>query len=144
MYLHANAKLGLAGRLALVRAIEQGLSLKVASPLVVFERGEVSSVVGSLLLGEASETATAGPRGPRWLTTVPSSRGLVGDSARREHGGRDHDGAFELVAQAARAGEPGSVAGDGAGLRTGADGRRGGRALWGALRRALAGASQHP
>jgi transposase len=28
MYLHANAKLGLAGRLALVRAIEEGLSLK--------------------------------------------------------------------------------------------------------------------
>jgi hypothetical protein len=31
MYLHANAKLGLAGRLALVRAIEGGLSLKTAA-----------------------------------------------------------------------------------------------------------------
>ena len=31
MYLHANAKLGLAGRLALVRAIEEGLSLKEAA-----------------------------------------------------------------------------------------------------------------
>jgi transposase InsO family protein len=31
MYLHANAKLGLAGRLALVRAIEAGLSLKAAA-----------------------------------------------------------------------------------------------------------------
>ncbi len=31
MYLHANAKLGLAGRLALVRAIEQGSSLKRAA-----------------------------------------------------------------------------------------------------------------
>ena len=31
MYLHANAKLGLAGRLALVRAIEGGLSLKAAA-----------------------------------------------------------------------------------------------------------------
>ena len=31
MYLHANAKLGLAGRLALVRAIEGGLSLKRAA-----------------------------------------------------------------------------------------------------------------
>jgi transposase InsO family protein len=31
MYLHANAKLGLAGRLALVRAIEGGLSLKQAA-----------------------------------------------------------------------------------------------------------------
>src|SRR5438874_2742349 len=31
MYLHANAKLGLAGRLALVRSIEAGLSLKAAA-----------------------------------------------------------------------------------------------------------------
>ncbi|HEY3551070.1 MAG TPA: helix-turn-helix domain-containing protein, partial [Gaiellaceae bacterium] len=31
MYLHANAKLGLAGRLALVLAIEDGLSLKAAA-----------------------------------------------------------------------------------------------------------------
>jgi transposase InsO family protein len=31
MYVHANAKLGLAGRLALVRAIEDGLSLKAAA-----------------------------------------------------------------------------------------------------------------
>ncbi|MGD0714802.1 MAG: leucine zipper domain-containing protein [Gaiellaceae bacterium] len=31
MYLHANAKLGLAGRFALVRAIEDGLSLKAAA-----------------------------------------------------------------------------------------------------------------
>src|ERR1035437_2864248 len=31
MLLHANAKLGLAGRLALVRAIEDGLSLKAAA-----------------------------------------------------------------------------------------------------------------
>jgi len=31
MYLHANAKLGLAGRLALVRAVEAGLSLKAAA-----------------------------------------------------------------------------------------------------------------
>jgi len=31
MHLHANAKLGLAGRLALVRAIEEGLSQKAAS-----------------------------------------------------------------------------------------------------------------
>ncbi len=30
MLLHANAKLGLAGRLALVRAVEDGLSLKRA------------------------------------------------------------------------------------------------------------------
>src|SRR5438093_4754316 len=31
MYLHANAKLGLAGRLALVRAVEDGLTLKAAA-----------------------------------------------------------------------------------------------------------------
>jgi hypothetical protein len=31
VYLHANAKLGLAGRLALVRAIEDGCSLKQAA-----------------------------------------------------------------------------------------------------------------
>jgi transposase len=34
MYLHANAKLGLAGRLALVRAIEDGLSLKAAAAAI--------------------------------------------------------------------------------------------------------------
>ena len=33
-------------------------------PFVVFERDEVSSVAGSLLLDEASETATAGARRP--------------------------------------------------------------------------------
>ena len=31
MYLHANAKLGLAGRFALVRAVEDGLSLRAAA-----------------------------------------------------------------------------------------------------------------
>jgi transposase len=31
MYLHANAKLGLAGRLALVRAVEEGMSLRAAA-----------------------------------------------------------------------------------------------------------------
>jgi len=31
MYLHANAKLGLAGRLALVSAIEGGISLREAA-----------------------------------------------------------------------------------------------------------------
>jgi hypothetical protein len=31
MLLHANAKLGLAGRLALVRAVEDGLSLRAAA-----------------------------------------------------------------------------------------------------------------
>lgn len=31
MYLHANAKLGLAGRFALVKAVEEGMSLKAAA-----------------------------------------------------------------------------------------------------------------
>jgi hypothetical protein len=31
MYLHANAKLGLAGRCALVRAIEEGMTLRAAA-----------------------------------------------------------------------------------------------------------------
>src|SRR5437870_1811038 len=31
MYLHANAKLGLAGRVALVKAIEEGLSVRAAA-----------------------------------------------------------------------------------------------------------------
>jgi hypothetical protein len=35
------------------------------SSFVVFERVGVSVVAGSLLLDEASETATAGPQGPR-------------------------------------------------------------------------------
>jgi hypothetical protein len=37
------------------------VSRSVASPFVVFERDEVSFVAGLLLLGEASEAATAGP-----------------------------------------------------------------------------------
>jgi len=32
MYLHANAKLGLASRLALVRAVEDGVSSKAGRP----------------------------------------------------------------------------------------------------------------
>jgi hypothetical protein len=38
MYLHANAKLGLAGRLALVRAIEDGLSLRQAAAVFSVSR----------------------------------------------------------------------------------------------------------
>ncbi|MGH3031632.1 MAG: methyltransferase domain-containing protein [Gaiellaceae bacterium] len=39
-------------------------TVSVASPFVVFERDEVSSVAGSPPLIEASESATAGPEGP--------------------------------------------------------------------------------
>jgi hypothetical protein len=37
---------------------------RVASPLVVYERPGRGFVAGSLLLDEASETATTGPKGP--------------------------------------------------------------------------------
>jgi hypothetical protein len=43
----------------------QGVRLLVASPSVVFDRDEVSSVAGSPPFHEASGTATAGPQGPR-------------------------------------------------------------------------------
>ena len=43
MHLHANAKLGLAGRLALVRAIERGSSLKAGG------RGRLQRLAGDRL-----------------------------------------------------------------------------------------------
>ena len=48
-----------------VRRICELRVMRVASPFVVFERDEVSSVAGSPPLREAGETATAGPQGPR-------------------------------------------------------------------------------
>jgi hypothetical protein len=48
----------------LATACVVAFGLAVASPLVVFERDEVSSVAGSLLPVEASETAAAGLQGP--------------------------------------------------------------------------------
>lgn len=55
------------------REIVESLGAALASPLVVYERPGPSSVAGSLLLDEASETASAGPQGPRRLTTASSS-----------------------------------------------------------------------
>jgi hypothetical protein len=49
------------GPLALGQSFSSAV-ISVASPFVVFERDEVSSVAGSLLPGEASETVTAGRR----------------------------------------------------------------------------------
>ena len=46
-------------------SIKEGIDLyqcAVASPFVVFESGEVSSVADLLLFSVASETATAGPQ----------------------------------------------------------------------------------
>ena len=48
MYLHANAKLGLAGRLALVRAIEEGCSLKAGRGRLQRLAGDGASLVASL------------------------------------------------------------------------------------------------
>ena len=48
MYLHANAKLGLAGRFALVRAIEEGLSLKAAAAALHGLARDRASLVASL------------------------------------------------------------------------------------------------
>jgi hypothetical protein len=54
---------------------------------VAFERGEVSSVAGSLLLGEAGETAAAALQVPPLLTTASSLPGPIKDSE-EERGGR--------------------------------------------------------
>src|SRR6266849_3136516 len=76
MYLHANAKLGLAGRLALVNAVEDGLSLKAAaaafhvSPATVhrwwhrwLEAGEEARATLACLLDRSSRPR----RSPRQL-----------------------------------------------------------------------------
>jgi transposase len=70
MYLHANAKLGLAGRLALVRAIEQGLSLQRAAAAF-----NVSP-------------ATAHRWWHRWLAGGRQSRALLDRSSRPKHSPR--------------------------------------------------------
>jgi hypothetical protein len=46
MYLHANAKLGLAGRLALVRTIEGGCSVRAAA--AAFAGAQVGVVGGAI------------------------------------------------------------------------------------------------
>jgi hypothetical protein len=48
MYLHANAKLGLAGRLALVRAVEEGSSLKAAGGRLQGLAGDGAPLVAPL------------------------------------------------------------------------------------------------
>ena len=62
---------------------------QVASPFVVFERDEMSSVAGWAPFDEASETATAGPRCPTELTTASSSR-VRSETSDEEHGGRGY------------------------------------------------------
>ena len=48
MVLHRNAKLGLAGRLALARAVEQGCSLKAGCCLLQCLAGDGLPLVASL------------------------------------------------------------------------------------------------
>ena len=48
MLLHANAKLGLAGRVALVRAVEDGCSLKAAAAAFQRLAGDGLSLVTSV------------------------------------------------------------------------------------------------
>ena len=95
MYLHANAKLGLAGRLALVRAVEEGLSLKAAaaafsvSPATAhrwwhrwLEASEEARATLSCLFDRSSRPH----RSPRQL--APSSRRRSAPAAARPAGGR--------------------------------------------------------
>ena len=70
MYLHANAKLGLAGRLALVRAIEQGLSMKAAAAAF------------------SVSPATAHRWWHRWLEGDRQERALLDRSSRPRHSPR--------------------------------------------------------
>src|SRR3954451_9409846 len=70
MYLHANAKLGLAGRLALVRAIDQGCSLKAAATAF------------------SVSPATAHRWWHRWLAGGRRASALVDRSSRPKHSPR--------------------------------------------------------
>ena len=70
MYLHANAKLGLAGRLALVAAIESGLSLKAAAAAF------------------SVSPATAHRWWHRWLESGRQASSLLDRSSRPHHSPR--------------------------------------------------------
>ena len=70
MYLHANAKLGLAGRLALVRAVEDGLSLRGAAAAF------------------SVSPATAHRWWHRWLEGGRQPQALLDRSSRPEHSPR--------------------------------------------------------
>jgi hypothetical protein len=57
MYLHANAKLGLAGRFALVRAVEEGMSLRRPLPPSVSRRRLL--IAGGIAGGRQARTGAA-------------------------------------------------------------------------------------
>ncbi len=67
MYLHANAKLGLAGRLALVRAIEDGLSLKAVA---------VAFNVSPVVAGMAALECVHDPSDPSCSCTAATLSGV--------------------------------------------------------------------
>jgi transposase len=79
MYLHANAKLGLAGRLALVHAVEEGLSLKAAasafnvSPATA-HRWWHRWLDGSRQLGALLDRSSRPRRSPRLLASELQER----------------------------------------------------------------------
>jgi len=68
MFLHANAKLGLAGRLALVRAIEEGLSLRAAA--AAFNVSPATAQLGVHVVLDNSSTHET-PSIQRWLLRHP-------------------------------------------------------------------------
>jgi hypothetical protein len=114
---------GMAGHQLRMRmvTIEPG-GVLVASPLVVYEPVEVvlRRGRGVLAVGERGAAAAGAVIADHRVILARSCPRLVEE----EHGGRAHDGRICLVAQTARGDEPGSVAGDGEGLRRGADERR--------------------
>ena len=65
MNLHANAKLGLAGRRELVLAIERGLSLKEAAARLQRLAGDGAPLVASLARGRSAvfRRSVTAPRG---------------------------------------------------------------------------------
>ena len=78
MYLHANAKLGLAGRLALVRAVEDGMSLKQAA--VCFSVSPATALAGGT--GGSTRAKTRGGR-LRVCLTARAGHLARRDSSRR-------------------------------------------------------------
>src|SRR5439155_15181467 len=90
MYLHANAKLGPAGRVALVRAIEDGLSLKAAAAAFSVSPATAHRSWHRWLEGdrrpEALLIARVGPSTRRGCWRLSCRSGSVSAAARRVGG----------------------------------------------------------
>ena len=121
MDLHANAKLGLAGRRALVLAIEGGLSLKRAAAALQRVAGDRASLVASLADGRSRSSASLVDRSSRPLRQPRRLSAGRGGSRSCGRGGRPTSG---------RAGWPGSCGGPArrSGRCSPGTGCRGGRA----------------